>query len=158
MDTARTAAQLRTATIMWRMRDRRIGFVPTMGALHDGHLALVRRARELSDRVIASVFVNPAQFGPGEDFEGYPRDPGRDAALLAYGWMRLRSGESVPAASLPGKIAFALVGAWLLALVGGVPLPAWAGVAVVAWYVLTGLFYGARVPWILPGRVAKEPR
>jgi pantoate--beta-alanine ligase len=83
MDTARTAAQLRTATIMWRMRDRRIGFVPTMGALHDGHLALVRRARELSDRVIASVFVNPAQFGPGEDFEGYPRDPGRDAALLA---------------------------------------------------------------------------
>ena len=82
----------------------------------------------------------------------------RDAALLAYGWMRLRSGESVPAASLPGKIAFALVGAWLLALVGGVPLPAWAGVAVVAWYVLTGLFYGARVPWILPGRVAKEPR
>jgi pantoate--beta-alanine ligase len=83
MDTARTASQLRTATMMWRMRDRRVGFVPTLGALHEGHLALVRRARELSDRVIASVFVNPTQFGPGEDFEAYPRDPERDAELLA---------------------------------------------------------------------------
>jgi len=83
MDIARTAAQLRTATMMWSIRDRRIGFVPTMGALHEGHLALVRRAAELSDRVIASVFVNPTQFGPGEDYDGYPRDPERDAALLA---------------------------------------------------------------------------
>jgi pantoate--beta-alanine ligase len=83
MDTARTASQLRTATMMWRMRDRRVGFVPTLGALHEGHLALVRRARELSDRVIASVFVNPTQFGPSEDFEAYPRDPERDAELLA---------------------------------------------------------------------------
>jgi pantoate--beta-alanine ligase len=83
MDTARTAAQLRTATMMWGIRDRRIGFVPTMGALHAGHLALVRRAAELSDRVVASVFVNPTQFGPGEDYGGYPRDPERDAALLA---------------------------------------------------------------------------
>jgi len=83
MDTARTAAQLRTATMMWSIRDRRIGFVPTMGALHAGHLALVRRAAELSDRVVASVFVNPTQFGPGEDYDGYPRDPERDAALLA---------------------------------------------------------------------------
>jgi cardiolipin synthase len=82
----------------------------------------------------------------------------RDAALLVYGWMRLRGGESVPPANLPGKIAFAAFGGWLLALVGGVPLPVWAGVGVVTFYVLTGVLYGARVPWNAPGRVAKEPR
>ncbi len=61
---------------------RRVAFVPTMGALHEGHLALVRRGRELADEVWASVFVNPTQFGAGEDFERYPRDLERDRALL----------------------------------------------------------------------------
>jgi pantoate--beta-alanine ligase len=64
-----------------RARSDRVGFVPTMGALHDGHASLIRRARQASARVVASVFVNPSQFAPGEDFHRYPRDLARDADL-----------------------------------------------------------------------------
>jgi len=64
-----------------RKDDKRIGFVPTMGAFHEGHLTLMRRARADCDIVVVSVFVNPTQFGPGEDFERYPRDLARDSRL-----------------------------------------------------------------------------
>ena len=66
-----------------REENRTIGLVPTMGALHEGHLSLIHEARALCDVVVVSVFVNPAQFGPTEDFNSYPRDLTRDSALLA---------------------------------------------------------------------------
>jgi pantoate--beta-alanine ligase len=75
--------QMRAWSRAERARGRRIGFVPTMGFLHEGHLRLVDRARERADRVVMSIFVNPLQFGAGEDFATYPRDVDRDKKLAA---------------------------------------------------------------------------
>lgn len=85
MDTVTTASELRSRLRTLRRDGRRIGFVPTMGYLHAGHLALVQRARQECDYVVASIFVNPLQFGPAEDFDRYPRDLERDSALLTEG-------------------------------------------------------------------------
>ena len=81
--TARNVAELRAQVAAWRGAGDSVALVPTMGALHEGHLSLVRLARARAGRVIASLFVNPRQFGPGEDFTAYPRDEGGDKALLA---------------------------------------------------------------------------
>ena len=78
----RTVSDLRARVAGWRAAGMRIALVPTMGALHAGHLSLIERARARSARVIASVFVNPTQFGPAEDFAAYPRDEAADAAML----------------------------------------------------------------------------
>lgn len=89
---------VRTAGAMQRLAEKlrrqgRVGFVPTMGALHAGHLSLVRMCRRLSDYVVVSIFVNPTQFGPGEDLASYPRNLRKDCQLLA--------GEGVDVAFCP---------------------------------------------------------
>lgn len=80
---AASVADLRSRVAAWRAKGLTVGFVPTMGALHEGHLSLVRIAKSRADRVAASIFVNPKQFAPTEDLDRYPRQEARDAGLLA---------------------------------------------------------------------------
>jgi pantoate--beta-alanine ligase len=81
--TVRTVSDLRTHLAKWRKTSESVALVPTMGALHQGHLSLVVLAKTKCDHVVASIFVNPMQFGPREDFETYPRDEASDLDKLA---------------------------------------------------------------------------
>jgi pantoate--beta-alanine ligase len=78
----KTVAALRTQIAAWRRAGDRIGLVPTMGALHRGHLSLVQQALDAGERTVVSIFVNPTQFGPNEDFASYPRSEAEDVAKL----------------------------------------------------------------------------
>ena len=82
-ETVQSVAALRARVAGWRAAGERIALVPTMGALHEGHLALVRAGRERAERVVVSIFVNPKQFAPTEDFSAYPRVADKDRAALA---------------------------------------------------------------------------
>ena len=82
MNTVRTIEDLRARVRVWRGAGETVGLVPTMGKIHAGHLALVGAAAGTTDRTVATLFVNPTQFGPGEDLGSYPRDEDRDTALL----------------------------------------------------------------------------
>ena len=76
-----TVGAVRAQVLAWRAQGLKVGFVPTMGNLHDGHISLLARAREIADRSVVSIFVNPLQFGPNEDFSKYPRTLVEDLAI-----------------------------------------------------------------------------
>jgi pantoate--beta-alanine ligase len=99
---ARSLAALREAVAGWRARRERVGLVPTMGAIHDGHLALVRAARGGCERVVASLFVNPKQFAPSEDFAAYPRDEAADLGAFQKAGVDLVFVPTVAAMYPPG--------------------------------------------------------
>ncbi len=104
LEIVRTAGQLRLRLDGWRRDGHAIGLVPTMGGLHEGHLALVRRSAEATARTVATLFVNPKQFGPGEDFETYPRDEERDVRLFAGAGAHLVYAPGVEEIYPPGAV------------------------------------------------------
>lgn len=108
MKTVRTAAQLRAE--LASLAGKRIGFVPTMGSLHEGHLSLIAAATDSCDLVIVSIFVNPLQFGPREDFAAYPRDESRDLELAAEAGVDVVFLPSVDEMYPPGRATTVSVG------------------------------------------------
>lgn len=126
----RTVARLREMVDGWRREGLTVGFVPTMGALHDGHLSLVREAGRRADRVAASVFVNPTQFAPTEDLARYPRQEAEDARLLESAGCALLFAPPVEAVYRPdattaidvGGPAHGLEGEFRPQMFGGVAL------------------------------------
>ena len=106
----RTILSLRAQVAAWRGSGLKVGLVPTMGALHEGHLSLVRLAASRADRVVTSLFVNPTQFAPHEDLDAYPRAEARDAELLASVGCHLLYAPAVETMYAPGfstKVAVA---------------------------------------------------
>ena len=109
MNVIRSKAALREALAMPRREERSIGLVPTMGYLHDGHVSLLRAARAECDLVVMSLFVNPAQFGPGEDLERYPRDEKRDLRVAEEAETDLVYAPPVEEVYPPGFSSFVAV-------------------------------------------------
>jgi len=127
----RTVADLRAQVRAWRREGLKVALVPTMGALHEGHLSLVHLARTRAERVVTSIFVNPTQFAPHEDFEKYPRDEAGDARLLASAGCDLVFAPGVAEMYAPG-FATTVTVAGVTAPLEGVARPThFAGVATV---------------------------
>jgi pantoate--beta-alanine ligase len=120
MRTVRTVTELRRAVADARAANQSIGLVPTMGSLHEGHLSLVRTAAGQCDFVVVSLFVNPAQFGPGEDFERYPRDEAGDAEAASAAGAELLFAPP-PAEVYPPGFATAVEVAGLTDVLCGAP-------------------------------------
>lgn len=131
MEIVRTPAGLTAAVEAMRRAGARVAFVPTMGALHAGHLALVAEGLARADAVVASIFVNPRQFGPGEDLARYPRDEASDGAKLAAAGCTLLYAPDVAAMYPPGFSSFVRVGGLPDVLCGAVRPGHFDGVATV---------------------------
>jgi pantoate--beta-alanine ligase len=147
LEIVRTPAALTAAIELWRRQGLKVAFVPTMGALHDGHLALVTEGLARADIVVASIFVNPRQFGPGEDLSRYPRDEAGDAAKLAEAGCALLYAPDVAAMYPPGFASYVRVDRLPDRLCGAVRPGHFDGVATV----VTKLLAAARADFAIFG-------
>ncbi|MEI7608717.1 MAG: pantoate--beta-alanine ligase [Rhodospirillaceae bacterium] len=127
----RSVADLRAVVAGWRRAGETVALIPTMGYLHEGHLALVRRGRDLATRTVATLFVNPTQFGPTEDLDRYPRDETGDAAKLAGAGCDLLFAPTVSEMYPPGFATSIAVGGVSEGLCGAFRPQMFGGVALV---------------------------